>query len=195
MIKAHAHHPPCPPLTGGKVPSPRRAFLSSREKHGGFYSRDTVFIPCKCSTGGSSREKSKQGFTLLELLIVLAILAVLLGIAVNNYQRYRSRLELREAQQVLVQELNRARSDAKRLSAHQSVAWTDKTITIGVREVKLSASGNVTLVKLKGSNTLTYFAPYGRVNTGEYEFELRGRSDLTSTVHVYGVTGKVKATQ
>jgi prepilin-type N-terminal cleavage/methylation domain-containing protein len=31
--------------------------------------------------------KNNAGFTLLEILVVLAILAVFLGIAVNNYQR------------------------------------------------------------------------------------------------------------
>jgi prepilin-type N-terminal cleavage/methylation domain-containing protein len=136
----------------------------------------------------------KKGFTLLELLIVLAILAVLLGIAVNNYQRYRSRLELEQAQQVFVQTLNRARSDAKRLSQNQTITWTGELLTIGEREVVLSESSGVTLVKITGANTLTYTAPYGRVaSVGEYEFELQGRGDLTSKVYVYGVTGKVKA--
>jgi prepilin-type N-terminal cleavage/methylation domain-containing protein len=163
------------PLIGGKVPN--------RNEH---------FVPCKRSTGGSPHQ---QGFTLLELLIVLAILAILFGLAVNGYARYRARLELRQAQQVFVQELNRARSDARRLSQSQSITWTDKTIILGSREINLSDSGTVTLVKLKGADTLTYSAPYGRSSAGEYEFELRGRSDLTNSVYVYGVTGKVKAVQ
>jgi prepilin-type N-terminal cleavage/methylation domain-containing protein len=171
MINANAHSIKQSPLNRGESAS----------------THDVVFVPYKCSTGG---------FTLLELLIVLAILAVLLGIAVNNYQRYRSRLELQQAQQVLVQTLNRARSDAKRLSQNQTISWTDKVITVGEREIALSESSGVTLVKITGANTLTYSAPYGRVaSVGEYEFELQGRGDLTSKVYVYGVTGKVKAAQ
>jgi prepilin-type N-terminal cleavage/methylation domain-containing protein len=140
--------------------------------------------------------KNNAGFTLLEILVVLAILAVFLGIAVNNYQRYRSRLDLQQAQQTFVQTLNRARSDAKRLSQNQTLTWTAKVIKWGEKEIQLSESASVTLVKITGANTLTYTAPYGRVSSvGEYEFELQGRGDLTSSVYVYGVTGKVKAAQ
>jgi prepilin-type N-terminal cleavage/methylation domain-containing protein len=140
--------------------------------------------------------KKNAGFTLLELLVVLAILAVFLGIAVNNYQRYRSRLELQQAQQTFIQTLNRARSDAKRLSQNQTITWTDKVLKLGDKEIQLSQSANITLVKITGANTLTYTAPYGRVSSvGEYEFELQGRGELTSSVYVYGVTGKVKAAQ
>mgnify|MGYP002778727679 FL=1 len=149
------------------------------------------FVPRKQSTGGSAT----QGVTLLELLVVLSVLAILLGIAVTGYSRYRAGLELRQAQQTFVQELNRARSEARRLSQTQSVTWTDKTIVIGPREISLSDSGNVTLRNLNSQTNLNYTAPYGRVIASEYKFELRGRGDLTTMVYVYGVTGKVKAAQ
>jgi prepilin-type N-terminal cleavage/methylation domain-containing protein len=139
--------------------------------------------------------KHRQGFTLLEFLIVLSVLALFLGIAANSYARYRATLELRQAQQVFVQELNRARSDARRLSQSQSVTWTERVITVGERTVMLSDSASITLVKLRGANTLTYSAPYGRSSAGEYEFELRGPGNLSNKVYVYGVTGKVKAIQ
>lgn len=145
------------------------------------------FVSQKRSTGG--------GFTLLEVLIVLAVLAVLLGIAATNYSRYRAKLELKQAQQVLVQELNRARSDARRLSQSQRVTWTDKTVLIGSREVTLSTSGAITLVQIKGAKSLEYGAPYGTIRSTDYAFELRERGGLKNTVYVYGVTGKVKAVQ
>jgi prepilin-type N-terminal cleavage/methylation domain-containing protein len=175
MTKAYSHCTKQSPLSRGESAS-----------------TDVVnFIPCKQSTGGSAT----QGFTLLELLIVLSVLAILLGIAVTGYSRYRAGLELRQAQQTFVQELNRARSEARRLSQTQSITWTDKTIVIGPREIPLSDSGNITLRNLNSQTNLNYTAPYGRVIASEYKFELRGRGDLSTMVYVYGVTGKVKAAQ
>jgi prepilin-type N-terminal cleavage/methylation domain-containing protein len=140
-----------------------------------------------------TRKPGTGGFTLLELLIVLSILAIFLGLAVTGYSRYRWSLELRQAQQTFVQELNRARSEARRLSQSQRVTWTDKTVLLGEREIPLSESGAVTLVLIKGAKSLEYGAPYGTVRSTEYEFELRGRGNLSNKVYVYGVTGKVKA--
>ncbi|MGL4612099.1 MAG: prepilin-type N-terminal cleavage/methylation domain-containing protein [Trueperaceae bacterium] len=151
---------------------------------------DSDFAYHKLSTGSS---RTLNGFTLLELLVVLAVVTILLGIAVVNYSRYRAKLELQGAQQVFVQELNRARSDSRRLSQHQRITWTDKKLAVGDREINLSDSNTVTLVKVKGSNTLSYFAPYGTIGATDYKFELRGRNNLVSSVYVYGVTGKVKA--
>jgi prepilin-type N-terminal cleavage/methylation domain-containing protein len=132
----------------------------------------------------------KRGFTLLEILIVCAILAVLLGIGVMNFRRLRQNLELRQAQQILVQELNRARSDSKKLSQDQLVTWTPQSLMIGSRMVSFGDS--VELVKLIGSDDLTYTAPYGRLKATNYLFELR-HGDLKREVYVYGVTGKIKA--
>lgn len=158
-------------------------------------STDNVnLVPNKQSTGGP-RPRVSQGFTLLELLIVLSILAIFLGLAVTGYSRYRAGLELQQAQQIFVQELNRSRSEARRLSQTQSITWTDKTLLIGAREIPLSDSGNVTVRNLNNQTALNYTAPYGRVLASEYKFELRGRGDLTKMVYVYGVTGKVKAVQ
>jgi prepilin-type N-terminal cleavage/methylation domain-containing protein len=142
--------------------------------------------------GGVSKIAVAQvrGFTLLEMLIVCAVLAVLLTIGVMNFQRFRATLELRQAQQIFVQELNRARSDARRLSQDQNVTWTAHSMTIGTREIQLLDS--IELVKVKGSNDLTYVAPYGRLKATNYLFELR-RGDLIREVYVYGVTGKIKA--
>ena len=134
--------------------------------------------------------KRQRGFTLIEMLIVCAILAILLGIGMVNFQKFRNNLELRQAQQTLVQELNRARSDSRRLSQDQTVTWTSSQLMIGTRTVDFSDS--IQLVKTIGSNDLVYTAPYGRLKLTDYLFELR-HGELKREVRVYGVTGKIKA--
>lgn len=132
----------------------------------------------------------QRGFTLMEMLIVCGILGILLTIGVINFQRFRNNLELRQAQQTLVQGLNRARSDARRLSLDQLVTWTTDKLVIGTRTIDFNDS--IQLVKIKGSNDLTYTAPYGRLKATNYLFELH-HGNLKREVHVYGVTGKIKA--
>ncbi len=53
--------------------------------------------------------KRGQGFSLLELLLVLGVLAILLGIAVSNYLNLRRQLAVAEATQQVVQDLGRCR--------------------------------------------------------------------------------------
>ena len=134
--------------------------------------------------------QKQRGFTLIEMLIVCAILAILLGIGLVNFQKFRTNLELRQAQQMLVQELNRARSDSRRLSQDQLVTWNASQLMIGTRTIDFDDS--IQLVKIKGSNDLTYTAPYGRLKLTDYLFELR-HGELKREVRVYGVTGKIKA--
>ena len=50
-----------------------------------------------------------QGFSLLELLLVLGVLAILLGIAVSNYLNLRRQLAVGEAAQQVAQDLGRCR--------------------------------------------------------------------------------------
>lgn len=133
--------------------------------------------------------KALGGFTLLEMLMVCAVVAMLLSIGIINFQRLKNNLELRQAQQVLVQTLNRARSEARSSSQDQHITWTSGSITVGEKTTMLEG---VELIKIKGGNDLTFTAPYGRLKVTNYLFELR-RGNLKREVHVYGVTGKVKA--
>jgi len=53
--------------------------------------------------------KRGQGFSLLELLLVLGVLAILLGIAISNYLSLRRQLAVGEAAQQVAQDLGRCR--------------------------------------------------------------------------------------
>jgi len=65
--------------------------------------------------------KTQQGFTLLEMLIVLAILAILTPIIISFAGRQTARLQLEEGSQTLTQGLNEARSAARKTSRDQFV--------------------------------------------------------------------------
>lgn len=139
----------------------------------------------------------RQAFTLLELLMVISILAVLLSIAFISLGRWRANLELQQATQVFMMELDRARSDARRTSANQQITWTADSLTIvsggSSRNVRFSEAGSVKLSAASGGSSLTYRAPYGSLGIGNYEFRLSGRFKQEMLVYVYGVTGKVVA--
>jgi len=53
--------------------------------------------------------KREQGFSLLELFLVLGVLAILLGIATSNYLNLRRQLAVGEAGQQVAQDLGRCR--------------------------------------------------------------------------------------
>ena len=135
----------------------------------------------------------RPGFTLLEMLIVIAILGIFLALGVSSLLNFRARLTLQQAQQVVVQELIRARSDARKLSVNQTVTWTDSSLTITANDQSRTTKlpSGIKLSQNKGSAALTYSAPYSTISVGPTEFVLMDKAKHEVKVIVYGVTGKV----
>lgn len=70
---------------------------------------------------------SKRGFTLIELMVTIAILAITLGLAVPSFQEFVARNRLAAATNELVSALALARSEAVKRAARVTIASADWT--------------------------------------------------------------------
>lgn len=138
----------------------------------------------------------KQGFTIIELLIIIAILGVLLALATNVWRGWSQRPELQSAARTVLAALNEARSDARRTSSDQQVTWDETSVTSiagldAEMQVFLPAGTRITTE----TDTILYTAPFGRAQFPGDELRIEVVSDRFDTnnireVIVYGVTGK-----
>ncbi|GAO74752.1 Tfp pilus assembly protein FimT/FimU [Meiothermus ruber] len=153
----------------------------------------------------------RSGLTLVEILVVMAILGVLLAIASVNLNGARQRALVREAAASVATALLQARSEAQRYNSNVVVRLeVDGSVftitqvrngTLVSRTVRLPA-GTVAFVPAGGPNTLTYRAPFGVLEGGgaAFCFKLASQNppcDTTITsmprsiVSVVGLVGKV----
>lgn len=134
---------------------------------------------CDDASGSSGTAARRPGFTLLEVLIVMAISAIVMGIAVAPMQATARAARLENARQALIGDLRLARVEAIRRNRSVDVTLvSDSTYTIeyiGSRSLKdgvTFASGTAAL----------RFAPFGPVMTGmgSYVLELEGESSTVA---------------
>lgn len=147
-----------------------------------------------------------SGFTLIEFLIVIAILGILVGLVGFGTVRSARAAELREAATQVATDLRRARSQAQRGSTNVTVSWdAGNSVRYQVSGSERRLPGTVTLnctSNCSGSGTsgnlVTYTAPYGELAgaTGKVLRLASSFPGLTPLeVRVVGVTGKVIVTQ
>ena len=72
-----------------------------------------------------THRRSSQGFTLIELMITLAIAAILMVVAVPNFTAYKRNAELTSAANTLLAAINAARGEAMKRSMYAMVVPTD----------------------------------------------------------------------
>jgi prepilin-type N-terminal cleavage/methylation domain-containing protein len=151
----------------------------------------------------------EQAFTLLELLIVMAIVAILVGIAAAALNRTIRNNQVAEGAQAFAASLQSARNSSQRDSLGATLAWVGSgvgqsfssyTVTRGTQpRTQGLPSGIVAKCVLLGTltgcatNSLGYSAPYAEVTAGAI-FQVFHSTDSGARplfVKVGGVTGKV----
>ena len=105
--------------------------------------------------GADPADRTRRGFTLLELVVVLSLSALVLGFAGLTFSGYFQRSSARRAAQIFAQDLTAARSYAVRsrepvvIRFYESSLWyeieTQTTATEVVRRRFLGASADIEL--------------------------------------------------
>jgi prepilin-type N-terminal cleavage/methylation domain-containing protein len=92
---------------------------------------------------------TSKGFSLLELLIVIAIVAILGAVSATSLTNYRRQLNLSEAKQLVVNAIRRSSDDAIRQTrtltltvenSSQRLVWSEGTIEISRQDLPSGAT-------------------------------------------------------
>jgi|LGVE01.1.fsa_nt_gb type IV fimbrial biogenesis protein FimT len=131
------------------------------------------------------RLNKQSGFTLIELIVIIAIVAVLAGIAVPNFLSYIPKSRLNGAARQVMGDLMAARMKAVKENTTVTVAWvTDRKYKISTEEKTINYS-DVTI----GSFTDISF--YSRGTAWGATITLTNSAGSTKDVKVH-LTGRVK---
>lgn len=144
------------------------------------------------------KRQRTRGFTLLELLITLAVVAILAAIAVPSFQNMIATQQVRSAASDLVSALNFARSEAVKRNATVTVTpaaggWTDGwTIAAGATTLRVHEGFDG--ITLTGNPTATAigFTGDGRRDGGSVDIEIAPPAGSGVGKHCIGIspTGK-----
>lgn len=163
-------------------------------------------------TNHKARTSRKQfGFTLLEMLLGIAILGILGGAALRTYFLETNRSQVRALQQQLVADLQDARSKAQRFSTPRTIRFVNATqyqilngttvtqtrnVPTGLRILVRTSSAGGPVVPT--SNEIVYRPPFGLLSTVNPPAVEVGRATASPTtltgsvfIKVIGITGKV----
>ena len=153
----------------------------------------------------------QAGYTFIELLIVIAILAVLFAVGINTYREARRRAEVREGLAMLSATLQEARSLAQRFNVTTRVRFTDpRTFVLEAKDRRGNTHRNYhrelpVYLELHYSkdgsswrstpslDEVTYTAPFGETSASSTLFRVRHVRNrrIAACLRIIGVTGKV----
>lgn len=121
-----------------------------------------------------------QGFNLVEVMVVIAILAILLGLGVSGYGTYVANQKIRSAAEVFKTTLIMARAEAVKLNQRVEILRTNAVPVAANVESATSAADGVNLMVRAGA-------------AGAFAF-VEGRLGAEGTGAAAGVTPSVQAT-
>jgi prepilin-type N-terminal cleavage/methylation domain-containing protein len=154
----------------------------------------------------------QQGFTLIEALVVIAILGIITALAAGSVTAGRDQRAVKEGQTTFAQSIERVRSLVRRFgynykltiaADNKSYSFTAQTlsgtaVTNSAPDIK-GVMPSTTKLQLGTGSTFDitkpiYLAPFSRLGTGTIPicFEiLSTSSSLKTAIDLVGVTGKV----
>ncbi len=145
------------------------------------------------ATGSPPRPIPADGFTLIEMLVTLAIAGLIAGIAFPRVQNTMTAMEFRRGAGQVVEGLRQARAEAIRTGAPVTLAVAGRTLVIGSgAPVALPASVSV----IAGQDRPVTFYPDGTAEPALYRIRSRDGSGEGSRarerrVTVFGSTGHI----
>lgn len=139
----------------------------------------------------------RRGFTLLELLVVMALLGVLLILGSEGYRRVQANAQLQQDAGALAQAFQYARSEAKKTHNPQCVRVYPQGYSRGPTcQGSLQPFTYAVASGLGGGSLpqdVVFYPPYGTTDAPLRGFVLTraGFPDLSRKVNVVGILGKV----
>jgi prepilin-type N-terminal cleavage/methylation domain-containing protein len=146
---------------------------------------------------------ARSGFTLLEMLVVIAILGILGALVANTMTGFRQTQRVREAQSQIVQAIERVRQHTRRYNIQYRITFdnTNRKYSAVARDIK--GTELTDLPKIEGqlpqgivysslpSTTIDFTGPFGRVDATSkcFEVQLEGTTKF-GEIGIYGVTGR-----
>ncbi|MEZ4630367.1 MAG: prepilin-type N-terminal cleavage/methylation domain-containing protein [Deinococcales bacterium] len=139
--------------------------------------------------------RHSKAFSLLELLLVLAVVSILFAFALPSYQDFRIRNRLDEATQQFARDIEFQKTTSKRLNSFQELKLdrqnpqhyylnnTLKALPAGIQAVPVGASISI-----------PFYPPHGTTNAPERSFRIEWANNPSKYyrfVRIIGVTGKV----